>query len=449
MNYQDAWAFLDNLQFFKIKLGLDSMRMFLAELDNPQEKLKFIHVAGTNGKGSVGAVMLSILAGAGYRVGFYTSPHLSSVRERFRINDIFISEIEFAEEATRIHDILAGRRITYFEFTTVLAMLWFARREVDLVILETGLGGRLDATNVVRPLVSIITNVTMDHEAYLGNTLAEVASEKAGIIKKGIPLVSGTGFPMADISLQVVEDSCRQRQAPLYQLGRDFTYEDGDNGWIYWGMERCGGCRVRRKVTGLTCSLKGGYQMANTSLALAAIELLSDHGFKCSEDVVRQGVAQARWPGRLEEICVDRVQLQRVDCNSDNSCRFLLDGAHNPAGADSLRAALKDEVEFARLVIIWGGMIDKDINASLLKVADLADIIIFTKPAGAGERSADPRNLVAMLPEEIRKRAIAVETVRKALETAIENAGQDDLVCVAGSLYLIGEVRPLLVGELA
>jgi dihydrofolate synthase/folylpolyglutamate synthase len=191
MNYKETWTFLDNLQFFKIKLGLESMRMFLEELDSPEEDLKFVHVAGTNGKGSVAVTLLTLLSKAGYKVGLYTSPHLSSVRERFRINDEYISEQEFAEEGSRIHDILAGRQITYFEFTTALALLWFARRKVDLAILEVGLGGRLDATNVITPLVSVITNVSMDHEMYLGNTLAEIAGEKAGIIKENVPVISG------------------------------------------------------------------------------------------------------------------------------------------------------------------------------------------------------------------------------------------------------------------
>ncbi|MBW2472169.1 MAG: bifunctional folylpolyglutamate synthase/dihydrofolate synthase, partial [Deltaproteobacteria bacterium] len=190
MNYHEAWTFLDSLQFFKIKLGLESMRMFLKELGSPEQELKFVHIAGTNGKGSVAVTLLTLLAKAGYRVGLYTSPHLSSVRERFRINYEYIAEEEFAEESTRIHDILAGRQITYFEFTTALAMLWFARMNVDLVIFEVGLGGRLDATNVVTPLVSVITNVSMDHEMYLGNTLVEIAGEKAGIIKEKVPVVS-------------------------------------------------------------------------------------------------------------------------------------------------------------------------------------------------------------------------------------------------------------------
>src|SRR5210317_1591628 len=228
MNYSELWTFLDNLQFFKIKLGLESMRFFLEELGSPEKELKYVHVAGTNGKGSVAVTLLTLLAKAGYTVGLYTSPHLSSVRERFRINDEYISEKEFAQEGSRIHEILGDRQITYFEFATALALLWFARRKVDLVILEVGLGGRLDATNVITPLVSVITNVSMDHEMYLGNTLAEIAAEKAGIIKEKVPVVSAVGTGETEeekVVLDVVERFCHKIKAPLFLHGRDFFVE--------------------------------------------------------------------------------------------------------------------------------------------------------------------------------------------------------------------------------
>nr|MDA3786464.1 Mur ligase family protein [Deltaproteobacteria bacterium] len=222
MNYPEAWAYLDNLQFFKITLGLDSLAGFLGQVGNPQDTLSCVHVAGTNGKGSVAMNLLTLLQGGGYKVGLYTSPHLSSVRERFRINDDYISEEEFAAIATQIAAVLGDQQITYFEFATALAFLWFSRQQVDLVILEVGLGGRLDATNIVRPLVSVITNVSMDHEAYLGTTLAQVAFEKAGIIKKGVPVVSGVS---ADVSQEVVMARCAELGAELRLLGREFQHE--------------------------------------------------------------------------------------------------------------------------------------------------------------------------------------------------------------------------------
>jgi dihydrofolate synthase/folylpolyglutamate synthase len=448
MNYNEAWAFLDNLQFFKIKLGLDSIRMFLAELDRPDEGMHYIHVAGTNGKGSVAVTLLTLLARAGYRVGLYTSPHLNSVRERFRINDGYITEEEFAEEATRIRDILAGRQITYFEFTTALTMLWFKHRAVDIAILEVGLGGRLDATNVIEPLVSIITNVSMDHEAYLGNTLAEVASEKGGIVKNGVPVVSGVEVNDLDpdgIGVRVIEEICQKRGAPLFQHGRDFYAEVGENGtWSYWGMKRQGCCRLREKMAGLHCSLKGAYQPKNAALALAALELLEPHGFAVDEETIRQGLAAVRWPGRLEYFCLTKDTGKPIPCKGQNVVHYLLDGAHNPAGVQSLKQALTHDYQYKRLILVWGAMADKDLSLTLPQIVPLAAWIILTKQGS--DRSATPAELYNHVPEAGRGKVLVLPVVADALARAAELAGPEDLICIAGSLYLIGEVRGILLG---
>jgi dihydrofolate synthase/folylpolyglutamate synthase len=450
MNYNEAWSFLDNLQFFKIKLGLDSMTMFLDELDRPQQGMKFIHIAGTNGKGSVGVTLLTLLAKAGFQVGLYTSPHLNSVRERFRINDSFISELEFAEEATRIRDILDGRQITYFEFTTALAMLWFKRRKVDIVILEVGLGGRLDATNVIEPLVSIITNVSMDHEAYLGNTLKEVASEKGGIVKSGVPVVSGVernDFDKDGIGAEVIEDICHTRGAPLYRHSRDFYAEEAEDGtWSYWCMKRKDGCcKLREKMDNLQCSLKGGYQPKNAALALAALEILEPHGFHVDEKMIRQGLLTVSWPGRLEYFCLTRDTGKPASCSQKDTVQYLLDGAHNPAGVQSLQQALADDFQFKKLILIWGAMVDKDLNATLPQVAPLADAIILTKQQS--DRSAAPEELLEYVPEEYREKILNLPDVKAALTKAAEMAGPEDLICIGGSLYLIGEARGILLGD--
>ncbi len=450
MNYQETWTFLDNLQFFKIKLGLDSMTMFLEELGSPERELRFVHIAGTNGKGSVAVTLLTLLAKAGYSVGLYTSPHLSSVRERFRINDQYISEDEFAEEGSRIHDILDGRQITYFEFTTALAMLWFARRKVDLVILEVGLGGRLDATNVITPLVSVITNVSMDHEMYLGDTLAEIAGEKAGIIKENIPVVSGVGLGETDderIVLSVVERFCQDKSAPLFLHGRDFLMEQSeDGGWNYWSMKRKGCCQLREKITGLRSKLVGNYQLVNAGLALATLEFLDQAGFPVGEQFIRSGLLEVSWPGRLESFCLSASDRSRVDCDHEDSLHYLLDGAHNPAGVASLLEALKNDFQYDKLILVWAAMSDKDFAAVLPQIAGLAQEIIFTKLDY--ERSAEPARMVKILPADIQDRAICENNLDKALAKAAELAGRADLICIAGSLYLIGEARKILLGEL-
>jgi dihydrofolate synthase / folylpolyglutamate synthase len=441
MDYNNAWQFLDGLQFFKIKLGLDSMSRFLDDLGQPQRRLKFIHVAGTNGKGSVSATLQAVLSRAGLQVGLYTSPHLSSVRERFRINDQYISSREFAEHATEIHDILQGRQITYFEFTTALALLWFARRQVDLVILEVGMGGRLDATNVIIPLVSVITNVSMDHEAYLGTTLEAVAREKAGIIKQEVPVVAGVAD---DAGRVVVTATCRERQAPLYLCGRDFRVAPaGGRLWHYHGIS------AGHVLEGIEYRLLGEHQMANGALVLATLEILAAAGYPVTTAAIRAGMRQVIWPGRLEY-----AELRRPDSGNaaeapalaGSRWRLLLDGAHNPAGVETLAGALDTDFTYRHLILVWGSMADKDLAPMLAKVAPRCHRLIFTRPEG--ERAAEPRMLLDLLPESDRDRAECVPVIRDAVSRARDLAGAEDLVCIAGSLYLVGAVRKLLLGEL-
>lgn len=441
MDYRAALIYLENLQFFKIKLGLESMKSFLARVGNPQENLQFIHVAGTNGKGSVAANLLSMLAKADYRVGLYTSPHLSSVRERFRINDLYIPEEDFARYATRIRDTLAGQQITYFEFTTALAMLWFVDQNVDLVILEVGLGGRLDATNVITPLVSIITNVSMDHEAHLGNTLSAVAFEKAGIVKPGVAVVSGVA---ADESRTVVAEICQTRGAPLYLLGRDFFWQKSSppDQWTYLAA---GG----RAITGLRSGLLGSYQLDNGAVAVAALQILAEKGFPVDDDHIRSGLAEVLWPGRLEHFCLAEPELTEVDCGAAPGShgdfrRYLLDGAHNPAGVSCLVNYLRSLDDYDHLVVVWASMGDKDYHPALAMISPLCSRLILTRPEA--ERSAHPDLLLAAISAEYRDRALIVDGVGQALAQAREITTAGDLICVAGSLYLVGAARNILLG---
>jgi dihydrofolate synthase/folylpolyglutamate synthase len=443
MNYQQAWTFLDNLQFFKIKLGLESMNQFLESVGNPHRALRFVHVAGTNGKGSVATTLREILTRSGYKVGLYTSPHLSCVRERFRIDARFISEEEFARQASVIREALGERQITYFEFATALALLWFAEEQVDVAILEVGMGGRLDATNVITPLVSVITNVSMDHEQYLGDTLAAVAYEKAGIVKPGVPVVAGLA---ADESLAVVEQVCGERNAPFFLLGREFgAIRDSEGGWSYRGIEDS------HSLNGLQCRLKGGYQIGNGALALAALETICKT-LPVTEEAIRQGLLTVTWPGRLEYFCL--TDGTPVECPAEAATaqtaslrRYLLDGAHNPAGVESLREALAGEFRYDQLILVWACMADKNIAATLAAIAPLADRIIFTRPES--ERSATPEQLTSLLPEGQNAKALSASTVGEALTLAAGMAQSRDLICVAGSLYLVGAARKILLGEVA
>ncbi|MCL7488607.1 MAG: bifunctional folylpolyglutamate synthase/dihydrofolate synthase [Desulfobulbaceae bacterium] len=439
LRYRDAWNFLDRLQFFKIKLGLDSMNAFMASLHNPHLEFPCIHIGGTNGKGSVGATLLSILTTAGYKVGFYTSPHLSSVRERFRIGGTFISRDEFAAQADRIINILNGRQITYFEFTTAIALLWFADRKVDLAILEVGLGGRLDATNIVTPLVSVITNVSMDHEQYLGNTITAVAAEKAGIIKPGVPVVTGTTDKEA---LKTIVDAAEKRGSPLYVSGRDFTgapVQGNRSLWSYKGIQYI-------TDEALPLNMKGQYQVDNASLALAALEVINAR-FPVTAPQIRQGLAGTFWPGRLEEFWWQGFKqvYPQPPPDTSSACHFLLDGAHNPDGATALKKSLEQDFVHERLILVWASMADKDVLSTLMQIAPLADTIIFTRPDQ--ERSAKPAMLMNMLPDSLQQRTVCIDQVDSALDHAMAEYTPGAMICVAGSLYLVGRVRQILCGE--
>lgn len=437
MDYQQATAWLDQLQFFKIKLGLDTTRALLAELGNPQEQLKIIHIAGTNGKGSVGATLLSILSASGYRTGFYSSPHLSSVRERFRIGNQCIPQADFAQLVGRLAAFLEGRpNPTYFEFTTILALLWFAEQQADVVILETGMGGRLDATNVVRPQVAIITDISRDHELHLGSTLFAIAGEKAGIVKPGAPTVFSGREAEA---LPVIEARCRQLQSPLLLYGRDFD-----------GARDSAGLLDYRPIHGsrrsnLPLALHGDHQAVNASLALAALELLAPV-FPVSPQALIEGLRQVRWPGRMELLTTPRQgEKGQGKTGQGETLRWLLDGAHNEAGVAALLAALQQGFPRRRLLLVWGNMADKHLGPAFVEILTLADAVVFTR--AESQRSATPEALYAALPPQFQAKARCSETVEQALTWIEHCAVPEDLICVAGSLYLVGRVRQLLMGD--
>jgi len=437
--YDEVLAHLEALQMHKIKLGLEAMETFLAKVGRPEKHLRFVHVAGTNGKGSVCATVSAIVQRAGYRVGVYTSPHLSSVRERFRINDEYISQESFARIGTRIIEILGDEQITYFEFTTALGLLWFEECGVDLVMFETGLGGRLDATNVVTPLVSVITSISMDHEMWLGNTLREIAAEKAGIIKNDVPVISGARLAEA---AEVIARTCIEKDVPLYVLGQDFDYlSQGEGSWTWQAGERLDSV----EYAGLHCSSVNLIQQVNDSLSLAAVQLLRGKGFLVPEEAVRRGIAEVNWAGRMEYFEKD-VLSTAADADSIRQ-RYLLDGAHNPEGVGNLADTLRRKFKYRKLIAVWGAMADKDLTKTIKIIGPLVDELILTRPVG--ERSANPEQMLACLAPEFREKAYCEADVASAVREAQRRARAEDLIVVGGSLYLVGAVRRLLLGELA
>jgi dihydrofolate synthase / folylpolyglutamate synthase len=402
VTYTDAIQFLYQLRLFGLKLGLETTRLLAERLGHPDRKLRFIHVAGTNGKGSTCAILESIYRQADLRVGLFTSPHLVRFGERIQVNRQFIPEPDIARLVGDLRHLLTklppDRHPTFFEVVTVLALQFFAEQQCDLVIWETGMGGRLDATNIVTPLASVITNVQLDHQKWLGSTHALIAAEKAGIIKAGVPVLTATDEPTA---LQVLSNTARSLHAPLTRVTRQDVLDRAD--------------------TLQHLALLGEHQKFNASLALATVQTLQ-HLIPVSPPQIRSGLQQVHWPGRL--------QLLRLP----NHRLLLLDGAHNVAGAEALRTALWDRFPGQSPTLILGTLEDKEWAPMALRLAPLAGRILCVPVRS--ERSAPPTELARACREA--NPAVRVEE-HPSLGAALESCGTDALVVVAGSLYLVGE----------
>lgn len=406
MTYQETIEFLYSLRWFGAKLGLENSARLAALAGNPHHKLKFIHVAGTNGKGSTCAMVESICRAAGYRTGLFTSPHLVSFGERIQVNSIPISPKEVVSAVEGFRPWLAtfpeGHHPTFFEVVTVLAMEHFREQACDIVIWETGLGGRLDATNIVTPLVSVITNIQFDHEKWLGHTLASIAFEKAGIIKPGVPVVTAADEPAA---LDVIRTVARERNAPLKVTSKNDARRFG--------------------TAELPVSLPGEHQKLNAALAAAA--LASQTVLCIADEHIRAGLAQVHWPGRLQMVPLG------------GNRKLLLDGAHNPAGARALADALPTLLPGIKPAMLLGILADKDVSAICQILAPLASRIALT-PVHS-ERTAQPDSLAencrhANPAARVKQFASAAEALH-----ALEN---EPAIVATGSLYLVGEILELL-----
>jgi dihydrofolate synthase/folylpolyglutamate synthase len=421
MTYAEAIQFLYSLRWFGAKFGLENTLKLAALAGNPQNQLRFIHVAGTNGKGSTCAMLESIYRAAGLRVGLFTSPHLVSFRERIQVNRELISEADVVRLVEGLREQSSEFRLqaapgpakagtpnldghpTFFEFVTVMALKYFAEQKCDLVIWETGLGGRLDATNIVTPLASVITNVQYDHQKWLGNTLAQIAAEKAGIIKPGVPVITGAEEPQA---LAVIQETAIQQRCPLSLVSPAHTQHP--------------------PLDGLQLPLLGWHQRMNAAVALATVRAL-DTQFAVSGNTLRIGLVSIKWPGRL--------QLEELN----DRRRVLLDAAHNSAGATTLRAALEEHFPKSRPAFILGIMQDKDWDLMCEILAPVAGRIVCV--AISSERSADP----AQLREACRRTNSDVEVaVCHTLAESFALTASEPFVVIAGSIYLIGEAMERL-----
>ena len=437
IDYERALA----VPYRKREFKLDRMRSLLALLDNPERGLSIVHVAGTKGKGSTAAMLSSVLVAAGYRVGLFTSPHLHRVEERMAIDgqpctgDELVELVELIRPAVAEMDRVAALSNeqssnagdddydsgpTYFEITTAMGLLLFARRGVDMAILEVGLGGRLDSTNVCQPLVAAITSISFDHTRQLGNSLASIAREKAGIVKTGVPVVSGV---VTAESRDVIRAVCRERNAPLIEVGRDFSYQYiPSSGAQERGMDYKSKTAAYRA---LRLGLIGRHQAANAAVALAIIDQLRKQNWCICEEAVRHGLANARCRGRVE------IVRQRP--------LTVIDTAHNPASIEALLDALDEYPISGRRILLFAATEEKDIERMLTALSKRFDRAIFTKYQ-ENPRGVDPRKL-ADIWEGICAAPCFVEPLpQNAWQQASREATPDDLICVTGSFYIVSEL---------
>jgi dihydrofolate synthase / folylpolyglutamate synthase len=421
MTYQEALAFISQQGRFAMKLGTERTRALLDRIGAPDRQLQGALVAGTNGKGSTGVCLTSILRAAGRSVGFMPKPHLISYTERIELNGRPISEEEFAATLVSLMpalDAIAAEMgpATEFEMLTAMAVEYLAPR-IDVLVCEVGLGGRLDATNALDLGVAVITNVDLDHQKYLGNTIAEIAREKAAIIKPGDRVVTGCEGE----ALEIVEARAAEMDAPVWRLGREITVESRALGWDGHAIDVSGPGFAHRD---LRLSLVGDYQPQNAALAVAAAHLLDGAGI---DDVaVRTGLAAARWPGRLQVIA--------------ERPRVILDGGHNPAAMVKAGAALRRLIGSERLVAVFAMLSERDPAELLAALRTLRpDAVVFTEPASAHGHAIEPETL----DEIYGPGAYVARPAGAALQRAIELAGTEGNVLVCGSLYLVGEILAL------
>ncbi|MDX9787731.1 MAG: folylpolyglutamate synthase/dihydrofolate synthase family protein [Desulfobacterales bacterium] len=413
--YADCLKKMFGLRRFGIKLGLDIISGMLTGLGSPQQQFRCIHIAGTNGKGSVASTLATILQTAGYRVGLYTSPHLVHFNERIQTNGQPISNESVVASYLAVEKAHQGNREpTFFEFTTAMALYEFSRQQVDWAIIETGMGGRLDATNVLRPNLSIITNISLEHQSYLGNTLAAIAAEKGGIIKEGVPVITGAGQkPVIEVLTRIAQ----KKSAPLYRFGNAFRIRRHPDGtFTYYGLDQ--------QWAKLRTGLKGEHQAKNAALVLAACEVLNRLGLKLLFDHLQAGLLNTHWPGRLEII--------------SESPLVILDGAHNLSAVRILSQYLAAHYADRNITLVTGILDDKAYTPMLRQLLPLCKKAVFTQPKI--DRALPPETFLTVAKEFIPSPEV-IPSVPDAVAHAVQTAKKDEVICIAGSLYLVGEVK--------
>ncbi len=425
MKYEAAMAYIENTAKFGSNLGLERTEKILELLGNPHLALKCIHVAGTNGKGSTSAMINSILIEAGYKVGMYTSPYLEEFEERIQVNNLNIPKDDLADMVTEVSEAvkkvieLGFDHPTEFEIITCAMFLYFSRKAVDYAVVEVGLGGRLDSTNVIRPILSVITSISMDHTGILGSTLKEIAWEKAGIIKQSVPVIS---YPQKTDAEKVISDRCSKLNCELVKVKMDSPR--------FKGVED--GCQLLdldtgKKVYSIRLSLLGKYQLLNCATAVTAAEKLMELGLKITDEQISTALSKVKWIGRLEILRKEPL--------------VVIDGAHNIDGIRELRDSVKKYFSYRRIILIIGILRDKQVEEMISTIVPMAESVIAVTPNSTRAEGADELN-------EVIKRyngdTEAFDNYRGAYKRALELAKPEDLILVCGSLYMIGDMRKII-----
>ena len=428
MNYQEAMKYITEVGNFGSNYGLERTYRLLELLDNPQNKIKVIHVAGTNGKGSTTSMISKILSGAGYKVGMYTSPYLEEFEERIQINGINIPKDRLALEMTKVR--VAVEKVieegynhpTEFEIITVLMYLYFANEQVDFAVVEVGLGGRLDSTNVITPILSVITSISFDHTNLLGNTLSEIAAEKAGIIKFGVPVVL---YPQEKEVEKLIEEKCCILNSELYKVSKDDVKL----------LEIIKGNKPMQKVLvslneeyTIDLPLLGEHQIYNLALALKVVEIINGKKFtNISKEIIKESLKDVIWNGRLEVLKSNPL--------------VVIDGAHNIQGINQLSTNVKKYFNYENMYLILGILADKDVEHMVNTIAPMAKKVYTVTPNSI--RAEDARALKEEVLK-VNKNCEAFDDYEEAYKAAMNDASADDIVLASGSLYMIGAMRTLI-----
>lgn len=419
MTYHTALDYLDELGAFGIKPGLERITMLLELLDNPQLKYKTVHITGTNGKGSVTSMIAMGLECSGIKTGKFTSPHLVKYNERIAINGVDISDEDFAKtvQSVATANEKIQDKLTQFEFLTAMAFLYFAEQKVDYAVIEVGLGGRFDSTNVLDPVLTIITNVALDHTERLGNSLVEIAHDKAGIFKKNIPIITGA----TQEALLVIKEHAKKLEAPILVLDEDFSAESCTLDKIKFTQTFTFIYGNERKKYSI--KLIGKHQIKNAAIATMALNILAKNLAQINEKTIGRALSKTKWAGRIEIVAQNPM--------------IILDGAHNAHGAKALRAAIDENFSEKKLCLVFGMMKDKNIEEVLSILKRSEDFCIATIADATMARSASTMDIAKQDPANILQEADLLQAIAKAKELV----GNSGIICVCGSLYLVGKTK--------